>query len=80
MTANPFDALVAEYEQWLACQPSSLTGLSDTSAEALLHENITDAQRRFLSDYIIRWEAAENALMDLQNDDEIRRAAEQGAR
>lgn len=57
--ANPFDALVAEYEAWMRQQPEALTSLPDTSAEALLHEDITPAQRRWLSDFIIRWEAAD---------------------
>lgn len=58
-TATPFDALIADYEAWLRQQPESLTSLHDTSAEALLHEDITPEQRRWLSDFIIRWEAAD---------------------
>ncbi|APZ81871.1 hypothetical protein vBEliSR6L_106 [Erythrobacter phage vB_EliS_R6L] len=54
------DDLIAEYEAWIAKQPASLTSLRDTSAEALLHEEITDEQRRWLSDFIIRWQAAED--------------------
>lgn len=67
-TPNPFDRLVAEYEQWMRAQPASLTSLHDTSAEALLHEDITDAQRRFLSDFIQRWEAANDSSIDRWND------------
>jgi predicted RNA-binding Zn-ribbon protein involved in translation (DUF1610 family) len=55
----PFDALVTEYNGWLAAQPLHIGGAEDTSAEALLHEEITPEQRRWLSDFVQRWDAME---------------------
>ena len=66
---NALDRLVADYDAWLRKQPASLTDLPDTSAEALLHEEITPEQRRWLSDFIARWEAADHdATLDRWND------------
>jgi hypothetical protein len=55
----PFDKLQTEYNGWLAAQRLHIGGAHDTSAEALLHEDITPEQRTWLSDFIQRWEAVE---------------------
>lgn len=48
-------ALSAEYHLWLAANPA----LPKVAAEELIHETLTDEQRRWVSDFILRWEAEE---------------------
>lgn len=47
--------LVGIYNQWLACN-AHLEKHHDTSAEALLHENVTDREREWLSGFILIWQ------------------------
>jgi hypothetical protein len=51
-----FDALCEEFQSWCSDQ-----GLPQMSADELIHEDINPDQRRYLSDFIVRWEAAEAA-------------------
>lgn len=46
------EALVREYERFLAKH-----GLPRMSAEELIHERLTPGQRRWVSDFIVRWDA-----------------------
>lgn len=52
---NRFDRLIADYDAFLASNPA----LPNVSAEELLHEDLTDAQRRWVSGFLIEWEDAE---------------------
>jgi hypothetical protein len=45
-------SLCAEYEAWCAAN-----GLPATSADELVHEDISPEQRRYLRDFLLRWEA-----------------------
>lgn len=54
-TLSRLDKLVRTYDQWLAMQPDHIANAHDTSAEALLHEDITAEQRRWLSEFILKW-------------------------
>ncbi len=45
--------LCKEYQEWSAAQ-----GLPAMSADELIFEEISDAQRVWLTDFIIRWDAA----------------------
>lgn len=46
-------ALSNELERWCASQ-----ALPYLSAEELIHENLTDTQRRWVSNFILRWDAS----------------------
>jgi len=47
------EVLHDEFQTWCDAQ-----GLPEMSAEELLYEDITSEQRKYLSDFIHRWEAA----------------------
>ena len=54
--APTLDHLTEEYQAHL-----TVCKLPQVSAEELLHETLTDHQRRWVSTFIRRWEAVENA-------------------
>lgn len=47
------DQLTTEYQDWCA-----RNGLPQISADELLHETLTDEQRRYVSEFLIRWDEA----------------------
>ena len=47
-----FAALTAEFQAYLMQQ-----GLPQYSADELLHEELTDEQRRYVSQFILTWDA-----------------------
>jgi len=52
LNARDEEVLYEEFQAWCDIQ-----GLPQMSAEELLHEDITSEQRKYLSDFIHRWEA-----------------------
>lgn len=52
--SEPIQALEREYCAYLAEQ-----GLPDGSADELIHGDLSEPQRRYISDFIRRWESAE---------------------
>jgi hypothetical protein len=52
---DALSALIDEYEVW--CRAQGL--LQIDAMEQVLDPKISDEQRRWLSDFIVRWEAAE---------------------
>lgn len=58
MALNNLDALIAEYAQWCNAQ-----GLTPESADELLAaRRLTPEQRRWVEDFITRWDAAASGL------------------
>lgn len=51
------ETLGGEYQEYLRVE-----GLGQFSAEEMLHEQITDRQRAWISDFLIRWEAMETNM------------------
>lgn len=52
--SEAIQALELEFSAYCAEQ-----GLPEASADELIHGDLSEAQRRYISDFIIRWEAAE---------------------
>lgn len=52
-----FDSLVDEYAEWVEEQ-----GLPLWSADELLAEDVTQEQKDWLEDYLVRWEVMENEM------------------